>query len=95
MVFGGSFTLCRKLVCIVNCGISWSCSFTSLESKEEGNDQESIQSSTTLDPGHHMGKRQSTRKHHIQENQEVSPFQAGDHKAAMNRQDSMTNTKHK
>ena len=26
------------------------------ESKEEGNDQESIQSSTTPDPGHHMGK---------------------------------------
>ena len=35
------------------------------------------------------------RKHHIQENQEVSPFPAGDHKAAMNRQESMTNTKHK
>ena len=56
MVFGGSSTLCRKLVCSVNCGISWSCSLTSLESKEEGNDQESIQSSTTPDPGHHIGK---------------------------------------
>ena len=37
----------------------------------------------------------NTRKHHIQESQEVSPFRAGDHKAAMSRQDSMskTNTK--
>ena len=38
-----------------------------------------------------MGKRQE-RKHHIQEGQEVSPFPAGDHKAARNRQNSMTNT---
>ena len=30
------------------------------------------------------------RKHHIQEIQEVSPFPAGGHKAARNRQDSMT-----
>ena len=28
----------------------------------------------------------NTRKHHTQENQEVSPFQAGDHKAARNKQ---------
>ena len=33
--------------------------------------------------------------HHTQESQEASPFAAGDHKAAMNRQESMTNTKHK
>ena len=31
----------------------------------------------------------NTRKHHIQESQEVSPFSAGDHKAAMNKQESM------
>ena len=37
----------------------------------------------------------NTRKHYIRESQEVSPFQAGDHKAAMNRQDSMTDTKYK
>ena len=30
-------------------------------------------------------------KHPIQESQEVSPFPAGDHKAANNKQDSMTN----
>ena len=33
-----------------------------------------------------------TRKHHIQDSQEVSPFPAGDHKAARNRQ---TSTKYK
>ena len=32
----------------------------------------------------------NTRKHHTQESQEVSPFPAGDHKAARNRQDIMT-----
>ena len=37
----------------------------------------------------------NTRKHHIQESQDISPFQAGDHKAAMNRQDCMTDTKDK
>ena len=35
----------------------------------------------------------STRKHHKQESQEVSPFPAGDHKAARNIQDSMANYK--
>ena len=34
-------------------------------------------------------------KHNIQEGQELSPFQAGDHKAPLNRQERMTNTKHK
>ena len=37
----------------------------------------------------------NTIKHHKQENQEVIPFPAGDRKAAINRQESMTNTKHK
>ena len=36
-----------------------------------------------------------TQKHHTQESQEVSPSPAGDRNAAMNRQESMTNTKHK
>ena len=34
----------------------------------------------------------NTKKHHIQKSQEVSPSPAGDHKAARNRQDSMTKT---
>ena len=37
----------------------------------------------------------NTRRNHIHESQEVSPFPVDDHKAAMNRQESMTNTKHK
>ena len=37
----------------------------------------------------------NTRKYHIQESQEVSHFPTGDHKAAMNRQDSKTDTKTK
>ena len=37
----------------------------------------------------------NTSKHHTQESQEASPFPAGDNMAAMNRQESMTNTKHK
>ena len=35
----------------------------------------------------------NTRKHHIQEIQEVSPFSTGDHKTAMNRHDSMADNK--
>ena len=56
---------------------------------------------TTL---HHMIKSYKTyphwkvqkhNKHHIQERQEVSLFPPGDHTAAINRQESMTNMKHK
>ena len=36
----------------------------------------------------------NTIKHHTQESQEIRHFPAGDNKAAMNRQESMTNTKH-
>ena len=41
------------------------------------------------------GKVTKTINHHIQESQEVNPFSAGGHKAAMNRQESMTHSKHK
>ena len=34
-----------------------------------------------------MGKRQKHNKNYIQESQEVSPYPAGDQKAAMNRQE--------
>ena len=37
----------------------------------------------------------NTWKHHIQESQEVSPSPEVDHKAAMNRQESMTNINNK
>ena len=64
---------------ILICTISMSDLFyPTLESKGEGKDQEPIQSSTTPDPE----SDKSTRKHHIQESQEVSPFPTGDHKAA-------------
>ena len=44
------------------------------QSKEEGKDQESIQSSATPDSEHNMGKLQKkTRKLQIQESQEASP----------------------
>ena len=36
-----------------------------LSNTEEGKDQESIESNTTPDPGHHMGKWQKHKKHHL------------------------------
>ena len=53
-------------------------------SKEEGKYQESIQSSTTPDPGVVLDCLDSW-KHHVQQSQAFSHFLAGDHKAAMNR----------
>ena len=58
-------------------------------SKNEGKDQELIQSSTTPDPGHHIGKLQKPKK----TSHTISPFPAGDHKAVRNTQDSMSKTK--
>ena len=65
------------------------------QSKEEGKYQESINQVPNVTKDTTWESDQNTRKHHIQESQEVSPFQAYDHKIAMNRQDSMTDTKHK
>ena len=62
------------------------------KSKDQGKDQESIQSITTPDPGHHK-KWQNTRKYHTQDSQEAIPFLAGDHNSAMNSHDNMTDTK--
>ena len=56
-------------------------------SKKEGSNHESVQSSTTPDPGLHMGKGQKHKKHNTQKSPEVSPFPAGDHTAARNRHD--------
>ena len=36
----------------------------------------------------------NTRKYHIEKSQEVSHFPAGDHKSAINRQETMTDRKH-
>ena len=60
-------------------------------SKEEGKDQESIQSNI-LTQDTILESDKNTRKHHTQESQAVSSFPAGDHKAARNRQHSMTKT---
>ena len=61
-----------------------------LQSKEEGKVQELIQSSTTPDLDTVWESDKNTREHNTQESQEDSPFPAGDHKAARNRQDSIT-----
>ena len=62
-------------------------------------DQESIQSSTTPDPGYQLESDKLTVDT-TNESQEVSPFPAGDHKAHINRRAQrhskhMTEQKHK
>ena len=52
------------------------------QSKEEGQDQDSIQSSTTPDQGYHMDN-DKTQETHIQESLEAMPFPAGDHKKSV------------
>ena len=56
-------------------------------------DQESIQSSTTPDPGYQWESDRLTVDT-TNESQEVSPFQAGDHKAHINRR-AQRHSKHK
>ena len=54
--------------------------FSQYQSKEEGKDQELIESSTTHGPRHHFGKWQNIRKHQTRESKAFSPFPAGNHK---------------
>ena len=56
--------------------------------------QETIQSSATPGPGYYMGKLQKTMNI-TNKSQEVNPFPAFDHKAAMNRRENMRNTRRK
>ena len=64
-----------------------------LQSWIGGKNLESIQSSTTPDPGYRMGKwKIHTKKHQTYEIQEVSIFTAGDHKAEWHRQDNIAKT---
>ena len=56
-------------------------------------DQESIQSSTTPDPGYQWESDKPTVDA-TNESQEVSPFPAGDHKAHINRR-AQRHSKHK
>ena len=53
------------------------------QSKKEGKDQDSIQSSTTPDQRYQWERDNFTIEHH-NENQEVSPFRAGYNKALIN-----------
>ena len=55
-----------------------------MESKKDGKDQETIQSGTTLDQDT-TWESNKNRINITNKSQEVSPFPAGDHKAAMNR----------
>ena len=59
---------------------------------KEGKDQESIQSSTTPDPGYN-GKVTTSQLDVTNESQEVSPFPAADHKASINRRTRKQNKK--
>ena len=67
---------------------------TAKQRKKGGKDQESLQSSTTPDPGYRM-ESEKTNFNITINSQEVSSFPEGDHKAAMNRRESMKNTRHK
>ena len=63
---------------------------------EEGNTRNPYNQITHLTQNTIRESDKNTRKRHIQESQEVSPFPTGDHKASRNRQDSMTgNTNNK
>ena len=54
------------------------------ETKNRGKDHESKQSSTTPDTGYQMGQYTTNSQFNTtNESQEVSPFPAADHKAAM------------
>ena len=55
------------------------------ESKKEGKDQESIQSSTTPDPGYQWESDNFTIRHHKREPRSQTFFPVGDHKASINR----------
>ena len=81
--FCGSFLLFMFRVCLafwsVHCSLVVTC-------WERANlDQESIQSSTTPDPGHHMGKWQKHKKTLHTRGPRVSPFPPGDHEHTLKR----------
>ena len=63
-----------------------------VKSKQGRKDQESIQSSTTPDPGYQWENDKLTDT--TNESKEVSPFPAGDHKAQLNRR-AQRHNKHK
>ena len=64
------------------------------KSKIDDKDQESIQSSNNLTQDITLESEKISFRH-PNKSQEVNPFPEGDHKAALNRRESMTNTIHK
>ena len=58
-----------------------------VKSKKEGKDQKSIRVPHLTQDTTWESNKYKIKKRHIQESQEVSPFPEGDHKAAMNRQE--------
>ena len=62
--------------------------------RTDSKDQESIQSSAHLSQDTKWESNQITINI-TNKSQEVSPFPSGDHKAAMNSREKMTNTRHK
>ena len=67
--------------------------YLKVSKKKRCKDQESIQPSTTPDPGYQWESDKLTVRHRKREPQ-VSPFPAGDHKAQINRRTQRHN-KHK
>ena len=64
------------------------------KSKKDGNDQERYNQVQHLTQDITWESNKNTKKK-TNKSQEVSPFPADDHKVAMNRRESMRNTKHK
>ena len=85
-------TLCMIRVSLDQKRLQLNCNPFWYKSKKEAKDQKSIQSSSKTET---LKRDKNTRKHHTQKDQEASPIPAGEHKAAKNRQESMTDTKHK
>ena len=67
---------------------------TNTKSKKDGKDQEKYNQVPHLTQDTTWESNKATMKI-TNKSQEVSPFPAGDHKAAMNRRESMRNTRHK
>ena len=78
--------------CIFKDGLIKARAQQKIQFKEQGNDQESLESNTTSDLGHNMGKRKKhTQGNIINKRAKRSAYSpAGDHKAARKRQESMT-----
>ena len=71
------------------------CSRKKSQSNKCGKDQDFIQNQVPHLTQDTTWESDKTHLNITNKSQEVSPFPAGDHKAAMNRRETMTNTRHK